>query len=357
VVFFDVAEADLPGVREEKLADIIESAVLDDVVSKHVEECDLAGWSAHEDSVEVKFDLDKPGAYAAGYALPGSSEPLMERSVEFIAWASVMRATQRQRIARSELFTEAAKADMCKQDTETEHGERVKYDRSGHRTELVCSCCGSSVGIGETMTAHRSGEQAVATDGGETVGESGEAGAVGVRVGERVDRAAVRERAEKWVEENGESERSTPGVLGELGVSPEHADVVSEVVKGEEPEFVEKIKGPLRESEGSRYELQELKAWNGDSEEPGVGGSRTVELKLPVEEMLQKTRLQYVGEGSRPKIRIHTESKQFATYNPRTAARALVNAGLRLPWVADRSLSFEHTEQEEFEEPVPAPGG
>jgi hypothetical protein len=357
VVWVDVAAAELPDLPEEELEEVIEKAFHEKVVMRHVEECEIASEEAHDlDSVTASFGIEKPGAYAAGYALPGEEKPLIERSVEFIAWATTMRAMGRQRIARSQVMTDAAKADMCKQDADRTHGERLEYDHSRHNTKLVCACCGSPVGIGETMTAHRTeSAQTVAADGGRVVEE--ESVVVGARVGEGTARAAVREAAERYVEANGKPEEVTPGLLGELRVSSDHADVVSEVIEGVDSSGPESVKGPERGSGVSRYELQELRAWNGDRETPsGGGGARYVEVEMPVEDVIRRTRLRHVGPGCRPKIVVHLDGERFVTYNPETAARKLVNAGLRIPWVADRSLEFE-SDRPEFEESVDPPGG
>jgi hypothetical protein len=359
VLWVDVEAADgLPDLPDEKLESYVEKRIHEKVLTKHVEECELAEPEVHDvDSVTATFGVEKPGAYAAGYALPGDEKPLIEQSVEYIAWATTMRAMGRRRIARSQLMTEAAKADMCKQDSEQSHGERLEYDHSGHNTKLVCACCGSPVGIGETVTAHRTNEvQTVAADGGEVV-EKPETVVVGARVGESSDRARVRETTEKYVARNGEPAEVSAGLLGEIGVSPEHADVVREVIEGVDSSGVEPIEGPQRESETSRYELQELRAWNGDSETPnGGGGARYVEVSMPVENVIRGSRLQYVGGDVQPKIVVHADGERFATHDVHTAARKLVNAGLRIPWVADRALSFELTDRQEFEEPVELPG-
>jgi hypothetical protein len=232
----------------------------------------------------------------------------------------------------------------------------LEYDRGGHNTKLVCACCGSSVGVGETMVGHRvDSSRAVATDGG--VSDEGETVVVGASVGESTERARARATAEQYVERHGEPDVVTPGLLGEIGVSPEYADVVCEVVNGESGPSVEAVEGPARSSGSSRYELQELVAWNGDSETPGEGGGACYsELQLPVEELIRGTRLQYVGDESRPNIVVSIDGERFATYNPVTAARKLMNAGLRIPWVADRSLEFERYDRAVFEEPVSRPG-
>lgn len=365
VIFFDLEAAEVPDLPELELEEWVHEKFHDKVVSKHVDECHLASEEAHgEKSVDVEMELGAAGAYASAYALPAPEKPMVERPIEYVAWASVLRASGTQRIARSKLFTDAAKADLCKQQTGVVHGERLMYDRSGHSSELVCECCGSGVGIGETMTAHRvsdSGPAVVATDGGEAVEERPEMVVVGARVGESRERAEVRQRAQQYIDVNGRPGEVSPGLLGEMGVSPEHADVVGEVLRGEDSSTsAEPIEGVRRDGEESRYELQQLVAANGETREiaGGAGGAQYRELVLPVEDILRKTRLQYVGDGCHPKIVVELsegEGGRLATYNPETAARALVNAGVRIPWVADRALSFELTERPEFEEPVPPP--
>jgi hypothetical protein len=370
VVFFDVSCADVSAPTDAKLVEDITEDFHGDVVTKHVEECELAEPEAHtpERSVEVRLedDVDEPGAYASAYALPSDDEPMIERPVEYIAWAATLRSMGRQRIARSSLFTDAAKADMCKQDCEREHGKRFEYDRSGHGSELVCAECGSGVGIEATVTAERvSGGRAVATDGGVTASaqtqdtqasESAESGGesvvVGARVGERTDRAEVRSRVERYVEAHNVPERVTV-VLGGMCLSPEYADVVEQVLDGSDPPGVEPVMGEERDSGGSRYELTGLRAANGDEKEvSGGGGARYVDVMLPEERLLEVTRLQFVGDGARPRIVVGGE---VATYDPREAARALVERGATVPWVADRVLEFEQLECQRraaFEDPV-----
>jgi hypothetical protein len=372
VVFFDVECADVSARTDAKLVEDITGDFHGDVVTKHVEECELAEPEAHtpERSVEVRLegDVDEPGAYASAYALPSDGEPMIERSVEYIAWASVLRSMGRQRIARSSLFTDAAKADMCKQSEEHEHADRLEYDRSGHTTELVCAECGSGVGVGDTITVERAGgSRPAATDGGTSTatststksGRESESAVVGASVGESRERASARERAQNYAESHEVPEGVTPGLLGEMGVSPEHAGVVGEVLAGEcSAGVAEPITGECREPDGSRYELKKVRARNGDEKEvSGGGGARRVGLVLPEERLLRETRLQHVEEDRRPKIVVESGGERLATYNPATVARWLVSHGVRIPWIADRLLEFVGAESSVFDSPVPRPGG
>jgi hypothetical protein len=374
VVYFDLETANIPGETVGDFVHHIQRGFEQDVRDKHVDECPVAAESAHgHGAVEVRIDdLDEPGGYASAYALPGDEEPLIDRSVEYIAWATTLRAMGRQRIARSKLFTDAAKADYCKQHDQVTHGDRLRYDRGGHSTELVCAECGSPVGVGETMTEHRlsadaSGESdPVATDGGVHTDESEsdesgcETAVVGARIGEEPARAELRARVEEHVERH-DIDEVTPALLGELMVPPEHEDIVRDAVAGEPPPGVRPVEGERRETatESSQYQLLEIRADTGDTKEdiPAGGGARYVETVLPETRLLQETRLRHVGNKGRPKIRVHVgDGGAWATYNPETAARALVNAGARRPWQADRLLSFEQHDSEVFDEPVPRHG-
>ena len=101
---------------------------------------------------------------------------MMDQEIELIAFAALEWATGRQRIARSQILNDAANTDLCKQSDEHTHGERLEY-RHGHgEPEVVCSHCGSPVGIdANTITEFRThvkpqtpdtGGQPVVADGG-----------------------------------------------------------------------------------------------------------------------------------------------------------------------------------------------
>jgi hypothetical protein len=152
------------------------------VLEKHVEECDPAGAEAHEvgDAVEVftPEEVEDIAAYVASYA---GIQPtgLLERKVEYIAWAAAMDAGNIRTKSRSDAANHAATADACKQRYESDqadqskaHGEKVvRSVRRGY--EFECACCGSPHEIDQShdtltsarLSADESGETAVA-DGG-----------------------------------------------------------------------------------------------------------------------------------------------------------------------------------------------
>jgi len=359
-IYIDVGATDL---RDEFDRDFEVRAALESkfykAIEKHVEACEIAQPEAHtkEQAIEVRLDLEQPAGYATEYLRLDENE-MMDMPVEFQAFAAVEWATNRQRIARSKVFTDAAKADFCKQDPDVEHAERLKYDRSGHGDpELVCAHCESSIGIGaETITAHRVGEGfdwlgpwARQTSGDSEaavpVAEAGEEWdseiVVGARVGESTGATAARARVEQYLEENGRGE-SVPVVMGELGIAPQHRSVVEEVLAGENSAAtVEAVKGPPGPPE-PEHKLETIVMPDGGEEEvssPG-GGCNLTELVLPEERLLRETRLKYIGERGHPKIVMETQGERMMTQNPKTAASWLVRKGYRMPWQGEVAMSF-----------------
>jgi len=314
---------------------VIESAFYP-AIEKHVEECELAKPEAHtrEEAIEVRLDLQEPAGYATEYLRLQEDTPMMEMPVEMQAFAAVEWAQNRQRVARSKVFNDAAKADFCLQDKERAHGHRLKYDDGGN---VVCAHCGSSVGIdAETISEYRlsqsGGGQAVVADGGQEH-------VVGYRIGESPAAAKARSLAERYVETHGAT--SAVEVLGSLGIDPAHRSVVEEVLAGEdtsaepEPVYGEPPELP------AEYELVEIVNPDGTTEATsgGGGGASMAELVLPEERLLRETRLAH-AEGTGAKIRC--EKTGFATFSAETMAGYLVEkCGVREPWHAEVLLSFQ----------------
>lgn len=181
LVIFDRAavSGDLPlGTAEDLLRQPVE---------RHVKRCGYAGRAAHgDDAVEVKsVEGDGDGEvghlanYMADYLSVDPDEDLLERPIEFIAWAAQMWAANRNKRSRSVSAGEAVDADACRQqyrDPEAEqdhgHGEQVEYD-GGRGADIVCAGCGSAWGVPQeqTLTEARRGDST--GSGGVTTGASG----------------------------------------------------------------------------------------------------------------------------------------------------------------------------------------
>ena len=351
------------GLRDEfdtddEIRAVIESAFYP-AIEKHVEVCDLAKPEAHtrEKAIEVRLDLDEPAGYATEYLRLQEDTPMMEMPVEMQAFATIEWAQNRQRIARSKVFNDAAKADLCLQDKDRAHGHRLRYNKHG---EVVCASCGSSVGIdASSITEYRlsvpepsARSQAVADGGGSAV--------VGARVGESTGAARTRALVEEHVATHGRPE-SIAVLMGELGVDPSQRRVVVEAVEGCDSSVgVEPIYGEPAPPE-AEYELVEILKPDGSTEPAGSGGGgvRMQELVLPEQRLLRETRLRYHGELGSPKIRC--ERTGVAMYSAESMAGYLVHkCNVREPWHAEVLLSFEARQQgvpEEFEEPVAHPPG
>jgi len=396
------------GLRDEfgtddEIEAVIESAFYP-AIEKHVEVCGLAKPEAHtrEKAVEVRLDLEEPAGYATEYLRLQEDTPMMEMPVEMQAFAAVEWSQNRQRIARSKIFNDAAKADLCLQDKDRAHGFRLKYDKHG---DVVCADCGTSVGIDAgTIAEYRlsgssASEPTAVADGGVE-----NAVRVGVRVGsETVERECshppgsnscplcvtepgaidadiqipedaapgrraeyVAERVAVYVEACGEPV-SVASVMGELGIDPKHREAVEAALCGGQ---YEAVGGPERTVEPiygeppelpPEYELVEIVNPDGTTEAAGSGGGGVsmAELVLPEERLLRETRLKFIGSAGNPKMRC--EKTGFATYSAETMARYLVEkCDVREPWHAEVLLSFEEPSRERevrpvFEEPVSEP--
>ncbi|ELY92870.1 hypothetical protein, partial [Natrialba taiwanensis] len=307
-------------------------------IEKHIEACDLAKPEAHtrEKAIEVRLDLEEPAGYATEYLRLQEDTPMMEMPVEMQAFAAIEWAQNRQRIARSQVFNDAAKADLCLQDKERVHGHRLKYDGKGN---VVCARCGSAVGIGaDTIAEYRLSSQS-SSDGQQAVADGGHEYVVGYRTGEPPAAAEARSQVREYVEAHGVPD-SVPNVMGSLGIAPQHKQVVEEAVAGvNTAEEVEPVYGEPPEIP-AEYELVEIVNPDGSIEATGGGGggASMAELVLPEDRLLRETRLAHVSGGAK----IRCEKTGFATFSAETMARYLVeNCNVREPWYAEVLMSFE----------------
>jgi len=238
------------------------------VVEKHVEKCEWAGpdahdldvddWDANADdvgTVEIRdpSELEDVAAYVADYT---SIEPtdLLDRSIEFVAWAAGVTAANTKTISRSDAANHAAAADACKQqfesdhaDQSVDHGESVIRASSGCRHDLECAKCGSPHGIDQeqTLTTARLNDsdstQAVADGGLDHDGqrkndlrERWPSAKSAAAIGETASRTQKRKEVRRYVKRN--SDASPQAVIGALNLPPDDADLVREVLVGYQPD-------------------------------------------------------------------------------------------------------------------------
>lgn len=203
------------------------------VVEAHVDACEPAGEAAHDldiddwnhnredvGTVEIRYpeQIDNLAAYVCDYA---SIEPadLLERSVEYVAFAAAAWATATRTITRSDPAVHASKADACKQryedaqtNQDTDHGEEILRQEIRGKPVLVCKHCKTPHGIdqSQTLTAARSDGSTgrVAADGGhdfrreyeDRLREKSGTARSAWRLGESMERRRVRKLVEQILE-------------------------------------------------------------------------------------------------------------------------------------------------------------
>jgi len=373
-IYIDVGATDLRDEfdTDEEVRTAIES-VFYPAIEKHVAECEYAKPDAHtrEKAIDVRLDLEEPAGYATEYLRLNDDTPMMEMPPEMQAFAAIEWAQNRQRVARSQIFNQAADADRCRQDKDTAHGHRVTRNAAG---EVVCAECGSPVGIeADTLTEHRT-----ASDGPTVAADGGHSTVVGYRVGESLSAVEARQQAERLAA--GDESATADEIMGRAMIDPRHRQVVEEVLgEADPPPEVEEVYGegkPLP----AQYELVEIVNPDGTTDEVSNvgGGATTVPLKLPARRLMQETRLRHVEdnhdsrESSRPytagpsahghrQYPVHMQCSKtgFATYEPWAMARHLAGEGIREPWHAEVVLEFSRPDgaivPDVFADPVAEP--
>ncbi|MFC7139258.1 hypothetical protein ACFQMA_05325 [Halosimplex aquaticum] len=344
------------------------------VMDKHVEDCDWAGDDAHsvERAVEVlpADEVEDVAAYVASYT---GIQPagLLERSIEYVAWAATQWAANRKRRTRSNAAGWAATADACKQrfesdksEQEVTHGEEIVVsDRRG--VEYECAECGSPWGIDQdqTLTAARlsagdSGGTTAVADGGvevpdreEQLREQWPSATAAATVGETPTERKKRQAIESHLKRHPNA--TVTEVLGLCSLPPDDASLVREVMAGvDRSEAVGFDDPPDWRLDAVIVEDEEHPAASG-------GGVDMAEVVMPVERLLNETRLQYHGNEQSPTIVVHGSDgpgESVASYSARGQAARLVGLGYREPWAAELRMEFQrrhpdHDLVECFEEP------
>jgi hypothetical protein len=320
------------------------------VIEKHVEACEWAGEEAHGPrSLEIfePDELNDVVAYVASYT-GVKPEGWFDRPIEYQAWsASQFAVPYGNRRTRSDAAKQAAAADRCKQryesdkcEQEHEHGERViRSNRRGF--EFECAECGSPWGVDqspETLSEARLSEperdecdNPRETRLRRSWPSADAAGKVGVT-------HAVRDlwpRIARLMER--EDGLTVPRIAGRLNANP---DAVKQIVEWIESgcELSDVIGFDRGESTGWR--LTEIIVEDESHRVESQGGISTETLDLPTKRMIENTRLRFHGETETPKIVCSAGGDEFATYEPKQAARWLYDRIGDAPEIADECLRF-----------------
>ena len=355
------------------------------VIDKHLEECDPAGWSAHDyDAIDdylheddgcisMNADVGNLGSYLAAY-MGGYTEDLLDKPIEYIAWGAIYWSAARRRTSRSQTVNQAIRADRCEQRAEYDdsgqsesHGDRVHWD-DGHGADVVCSCCGSPWMIDQDRLSGPPENEVVLDESlqwaanvslppatGDTsrdLAERWPSADRGANVGESRRRALIRERVQDYLDVHGR-DVSLPSLLAHLDINPTHHEFVGKILNGEQQPNSETFDRTSPYTEFG-YELKAIVTSDGEEHQPGGGGVDMVPLDLPAQNIIENTRLgNDLVQGE-----IFRDGKTgVATHNAETVARRFISQGITDPAVVDRLLVVEdyHVDNPHMDRDKPRP--
>ena len=339
------------------------------VIDKHLEECDPAGWSAHnydeisdylqEDDgcISMNGDVGNLGSYLAAY-MGGYTEDLMDKPIEYIAWGAVYWSAARRRTSRSQTVNQAIRADRCEQRAENEesgqvdsHAERVRWD-DGHGADVVCSCCGSPWTVNQdrldgppepetslddslrwaTNVAAAPSEN----ESDRSLAERWPSADSAWSYGESPQKSLIRERVRDYLDVHGR-DISLPAMLAHLDIDPSYKEFVGKILNGEKEPESEVVDRRSAEPQFG-YELKAIVDRDGNEHQPGGGGVDMVALELPIKNVIQNTRLKHdLAQGE-----IFRDARtEVATHDAKKIAANFVEDGITDPDVVDRMLIVE----------------
>ena len=357
------------------------------VIDKHLDECDPAGWSAHnyesidsyvlddDGCISLNPDVENLGSYLAAY-LGGYKGDLFERSIEYIAWGSIYWATARQRTTRSLRVNHAIKADACQQraeshhaDQSVDHGDRVEWN-SHHGPDVVCSCCGSGWNVDQSQLEEPqpieipgdSQPEPVRADGGTESVQGSETTEPDVptdladrwpsadgafRIGELPAKARVRSIVDDYLDDypGDPSDLSVPRLIGELSgtddaIPPHLSDFVADLLDGSADSdraesFTRNSGTPVDE-----WELVAIVDADGEEHTPGDGGVSMAAVDLPEKNIVENTRLSNDRAKGEHWYDRRTGVAHAGGVPPESIARYYVDEGITDPAVVDRILGL-----------------
>ncbi|WP_241768193.1 hypothetical protein [Haloferax sp. ATB1] len=249
------------------------------------------------------------------------------------------------------MLTEAIAADACEQRAESDesnqtdaHGDAVVWD-DGRGPDVVCECCGSGWAIDQSRLDAPVSDDDL-SDALDAEGESDETereltlaerwptATAAASVGESTTKTRIRNRVEEELKHCDEMP-SVASMLGRNMIDPKYAEFVESVMRGEDNSEPESFR---RASLDSEWHLEAIVDRDGEEHAPNGGGVDMAPLKLPVQRILDETRLQHsLGRGEMWRC----SKCNFGTYSKRAMARDLVNHGIDNPKHAEHALRVE----------------
>ncbi|MGM0590943.1 MAG: hypothetical protein ACQETI_04810 [Halobacteriota archaeon] len=353
-VYFDSSDLDLESVGSE----------FERVIDKHVEVCEYASFEAHdyrgidylEDShgcISLNASVENMGSYLAAY-MGGYTEDLLDKPIEYLAWGAVYWSAARRRTTRSKIMNAAIAADRCDQRAENPetnqskaHGETVIWNH-GRGLDVVCAYCDSGWGIDQTQLDEPVSDdilhEAIPLDDVVTdelsLSQRWPSADAGVAIGESLAKTEARQLVREYFDHHDPESVTLPTLLGELQINPRHADVVAEAISGEVSTPVESFS----RLQFDEWYLDAIIDRDGEEHQPDGGGVDMAPLHLPVEQVLEETRLQHALERGEM---FRCSKCRFGTHNHEVMARHLVHEhGLQKPDSADSVLHVESHQQE-----------
>ncbi|PHQ38018.1 hypothetical protein DJ69_13865 [Halorubrum persicum] len=339
------------------------------VIDKHLEVCDLAGWSAHDyDAIDdylheddgcisMNADVGNLGSYLAAY-MGGYTEDLLDKPIEYIAWGAVYWSAARRRTSRSQTVNQAIRADRCEQRAENEesgqvdpHGDRVRWD-DAHGADVVCACCGSPWTVDQdrldgppdtepALDADLQWAAGAATpppepEADRSLAERWPSADSAWSYGESPRKALIRDRVKGYLDVHGR-DVSLPAILAHLNIDPSYKDFVGKILNGEDSQKSEAFDRRSNEP-AFGYELKAIVDSDGNEHQPGGGGVDMVALELPIRNVIQNTRLQHdLAQGEI----FRNARTEVASHGPTMIAAGFIENGITDPEVVDRLLIVE----------------
>ena len=344
---------------------------LERVINKHIEVCEPASFEAHdytsidsyvEDSdgcISINGDIENMGSYMAAY-MGGYTEDLLEKPVEYLAWGALYWSGSRRRVSRSDLANEAISADACDQrfesqhaEQDTPHAEMVKWN-DGRGADVVCTCCESSWRVDqdriEEPPEHDGDLDGDPDDDGcdnpdqsyfdmpmEDLWPSADSA---VRYGETLTRSQLRKQIISFLDRSSRDDWTVPELMGQLSIAPSNRSFVADVLEtgAREPD-TDSFENPPPITE--QWEIDAIIDRDGEEHEPSdSGGVDMVEIYLPVQNLVENTRL------SIPRQRAETYRCRicgFSTMEAHVQAGHMYHEhGIKEPEPADRALWYQH---------------